>query len=197
MATIVIAVLIMASVVFGVSAAAKVRSPVAYRLFSTSIADTGLLPGTMLRQAAAALTVAEAVIAAGAAASAGLMCAGTPGAVRAAQFALIAAIVLTATLVTGVAVVIHRGVRASCACFGASAGQPLGTIHLIRNVVLDSLLLGGLVSAGFAGTAIAVAAAALAVACGVTTALLFIRWEDLAGLLVPVTPAQNRIRSGQ
>jgi hypothetical protein len=180
-------VLVLASIVFCVSATAKLRSQAAYRQFRTAIADTGLLPRSLRPQITAALAAAEAVTAAGLVTAAAMMYAAVPGAVRAAQAAIIGAVLLTTALSAGVAAVIHRGVLAPCACFGASSEQPLGTSHLIRNSSLLALLLAGLAGSLFAGPATQVPAAATDAFAGSVIALLLIRWEDLASLLTPVT----------
>ena len=74
---------------------------------------------------------------------------------------------LTATLTAGVAVVIRRGTRARCACFGAGSTRPLGGAHLFRNLALLAVLAFGLASnplghghPGPAGTLAAAAAGA-------------------------------------
>lgn len=178
-------VLVMAGVVFCVSATAKLRSPAAYRRFGAAIADTGLLPPSRRPQITAALAVTEAVTAAGLVTAATLMYAAGPGAVQTAQAALAAAVLLTAALSAGVAVVIRRGVVAPCACFGAASAQPLGTSHLIRNLTLLVVLLAGLAGTLFATPSTQPSAAAVGAFAGTVIALLLARWEDLASLLAP------------
>jgi hypothetical protein len=192
MVNIVAGVLVMAAAVFGAAAGAKLRGPGAFRRFRAAIAGTGLVPRSALPWATAALAVTEAGTAAGLLAAAALVDASTPAGVRAAQAALAVAAVLTAVLIAGVAVVMRRGVAARCACFGAASGQPLGTTHLVRNIVLLALLLAGLAGSPFAshatptGAGVAAITALLTAVAGGTVALVLIRWEDLAALVLPM-----------
>lgn len=201
MGNVVAGVLVMAAAVFGASAGAKLHRRSAFRRFRAAIAGIGLVPRAALPWATAGLAVTEAGTAAGllaaavlvdAPASAGLVDASASAGVRAAQVALAVAAVLTAVLIAGVAVVIRRGVAARCACFGAASGQPLGTTHLVRNIVLLALLLAGLAGSPFASHAAPTGAGAAAVTAlltavvGGTVALVLIRWEDLAALVLPM-----------
>jgi hypothetical protein len=210
MGNVVAGVLVMAAAVFGASAGAKLRGPGAFRRFRAAIAGTGLVPRAALPWVTAALAATEAATAAGLLAaavlvdtpasaglvdtpvSAGLVDASASAGVRAAQAALAVAAVLTAVLIAGVAVVMRRGVATRCACFGAASGQPLGTTHLVRNIVLLALLLAGLAGSPFASNAAPTGAGAAAVTAlltavvGGTVALVLIRWEDLAALVLPM-----------
>ncbi|HET7018612.1 MAG TPA: MauE/DoxX family redox-associated membrane protein [Streptosporangiaceae bacterium] len=163
---------VMAALVFGASAAAKLASRNAYRRYRAAMA--GLLPPAL----AGGLAAAELAVALG------LGAAAITGA--RAPVALGAAALLTCLLIAGVAVMIRRGVRARCACFGTS--EPIGVTHLVRNLTLLGLVLAGLAaSLSGAGTRQA-AAAVMAVVAGGCLALLIVRWEDLAVLVTPVTP---------
>ena len=113
-----VAVLSLAACVLAASAAAKLRSRRAYRLFRDGLGETRLLPEHLLSPAAAALVGAEALIAAGLTAAAVLTATAAPGAIPLADCALAAAAFLILLLAAGIAVVMHRGTRAHCAGAG-------------------------------------------------------------------------------
>lgn len=181
-----VAILILAACVFAASATAKLRSRAAYRTFRAGLRETALMPERLLPAAAAALPGAEAVTAAGLVTAAVLVATAGTGANPAAEAVLTVACLLTAALTAGVAVVIRRGTRARCACFGGGSARPLGGAHLFRNLALLAVLACGLVGnpmghghPGLVGTLVAVTAGAVA-------ALVFICWEDLAELFAPI-----------
>jgi hypothetical protein len=139
------AVLVMAALVFGASAAAKLAGRAAFRRFRAAMASTGLLQGRQGRQGwlgwlgwlvTAVLAVAELLIALGLAAAVVLVIAGAPGRGAVVVTALGLAALLTCVLVAGVAVLIRREVRTQCACFGATDSEPIGGRHLVRNLTL-------------------------------------------------------------
>jgi len=203
-----IAVLCLAGSVFAASSAGKLSSRVAYRSFRDSLAGSGLIPRraapgvaalagaespTAAGLLAAALAGAEAATAAGLLAAAGLTAAAAPGAAWLAGAALTAAALLTALLALGVALIVRRGTRVSCACFGVPARQPLGRVHLARNLCLLAVACAGLAGVPLAHGRPPAAAAVLAGVTGAIAALLFVRWEDLAGLFAPLpAPAARR-----
>jgi hypothetical protein len=188
--------------VFAASAAAKLSSRRAYRAFRDGLAESRLFPARLVPAVAASLAAAEAVLAGGLLAAAGLTTVAAPGAAWLAESALAVAAVLTAGLAVGVALVVRRGTRARCACFGARSARPLGRVHLARNLCLLAVVGAGLagipVARGHAGSA----GAALAAVAGAVTALMFIYWDDLAGLFRPITappapvPAGRRLADG-
>ncbi len=180
-----LAMLALGAWVFTISAAAKVRGRRAYRAFAAGLRESGLVPGRALPATAAALAGGEAAIGAGLAGAVAAELATGRGAVPWAEAALALAAALTAVLAAGVAVVVRRGTQASCACFGARPGRPLGRAHLARNLVLLAALGTGLVTSPLAGGSGPPAAAALGVAAGSVAALVIIRWEDLADLFSP------------
>jgi hypothetical protein len=207
MVNVVAGVLVMTAAVFGASAGTKLRGPSAFRRFRAAIAATGLVPRFALPWVTAALAVTEAGAAAGLVVAAALVdspASTVPASagVLVAQAALAVAAVLTAMLITGVAVVIHRGVAARCACFGAASGQPLAGTHLVRNVVLMVLLLAGLAGSLFARHApatpgVLAVTAVLTAVVGGTIGLVLIRWEDLAVLVVPVRGPAAQVQPGR
>lgn len=183
------AVLVMTACVFAASAASKLRSRQAYLAFRAGLGEAALVPPPVLPVTAALLAGAEAVLAAALTAAAVAVLAAAPGASWLAGSALAAAAGLMVVLLAGVTVVVRRGTRARCACFGASS-QPLGLTHVVRNACLLAVLAGGLAALPLAGGRAAVAGMALAVAGGLVLSLLFIRWDDLTGLFAPM-PAER------
>ena len=181
-----IAAFSLAGCVYVASAATKLRGRRAYRSFRDGLRETGLVPGRQLPAIAAMLCAAEAVIAAGLITAGALTAAAAPGATLLAESALAAAAALTAVLAAGVAVVIRRGIRARCACFGADTGRPLGLAHLVRNLSLLTVLCAGMAAVLLTHGRPASAGVAVAVAAGALAAVLFIRWEDLAELFAPI-----------
>jgi len=181
-----IAALSLVGCVLAASAVTKLRSPRAYRAFREGLRETGVAPGRMLPAITAALCGAEAIIAAGLITAGALTAASAPGAIVLAEAALAAAAVLTAVLATGVVVVIRRGTRARCPCFGADSGRPLGRLHLLRNLSLLAVVGAGLAAVLLTRGHPALAGMAVAAAAGALAALLFIRWEDLAELFAPI-----------
>jgi len=185
-----IAILSLAACVFAASAAAKLRSRRAYQSFRAGLRDTALMPERLLPVAVAALPGAEAVTATSLATTAVLAATAGSGANPAAEAALTCAGLLTAALVAGVAVVMRRGTRAHCACFGTGAGRPLGGAHLIRNLALLAVLATGVAGTPLGHGRPALVGTVVAAAAGAVAALVFIRWEELAELLAPIPSAR-------
>ncbi len=183
----VLAVLGTALGVFAVSSVSKLRGRAAYLDYLASLRDTTLLSERALPGAAVLLVTGEAIVAVAAAFAVALVVAGLAGVMAAAGLALALACVLTAVLAAGVTVVLRRGITATCACFGARAGRPLGPSHLIRNVSLLVVLLAGLACVPFASARPSAPGSLLALAGGLVAALLFARWDDLAYLFSPAT----------
>lgn len=180
------ATLSLAAFIFAASAAGKLRGRQAYRSFRGGLAETALLPRRFLPAAAAVLASAEAAAAAGLAAALVATAAGA-SAKPAAEAVLTAAITLTAVLAAGVARVVRRGTAARCHCFGARPGRPLGPVHLTRNLTLLGVLAAGLVASMLGRGDPAAGATAVAVTADGAGALLFTRWEEIAGLFAPVS----------
>jgi hypothetical protein len=192
------AVLSLAACVFWASAAAKLRSRKAFRLFRDGLLATGLLPRHLLSPAVAVLVGAEALVAAGLSAAAVLIAASVPGAISLAEFALAGTALLISLLAVGVAVVIRRGTQATCACFGPGSGRQLGRAHLVRNLSLLAVICAGLAGVPLVHGRPAVAGAVLGAMAGAVAALLFIRWDDLAELFTPsMSAAQAAGRAGR
>lgn len=181
-----VAVLSLLGCVFAASVGPKLRGRQAYRSFSDGLRETALVPTGLLPVTVIALVGAEAVAAAGLTAAALAVTFAGPGSILFAELALAAAAGLTAALVAGVAVVIRRGTRARCHCFGAGSERPLGRAHLIRNLSLLTVAAAGLAGTPLAHAGLAPAAAAVAAIAGALAAQLFVRWDDLAELFAPI-----------
>lgn len=181
-----IVVLSLVGCVFAASAAAKLNGRLAYRSFRDGLGETGLIPASLLPTAAGLLSLAEAIVAGALLAASGLTAAAVPGAAWPAESALVAAAALTVVLAAGVAVVVRRGTRAHCACFGARSARPIGRLHLARNLCLLTVIGAGLAGIPLSSSDAGAAGAVLAVAAGAVAALLLIRWDDLAELFMPV-----------
>jgi hypothetical protein len=189
MSDVLIVVLSLVGSVFAVSATAKLAGRPAYRSFRDGLGEARVIPGRLLPSVALLLCAAEAATA-GCLISAGmLVAAGTPGAFPLAGAGLGAAAVLSAVLAGGVALVIRRGTRARCSCFGAASSRPLGRVHLVRNLALLAVACAGLAAAATPSGHPAPATLLLAVGGGVAGALVFIRWDDLADLFTPIAPS--------
>jgi hypothetical protein len=183
--------LAVAAIVYGQSAAAKLRGRRAYHDYQAGLAETALLPRRHLILAAAALAAAETAVTC-AACSAMVAMLLLPGAQVISEAALAGALILTAVLAAGIWRVIRRGTRARCACFGAASLRPLGAVHLTRNLGLLGLMAAGLIGAligglgpGRPGLAIAV----VAVTGGAVAGLLIIHFEGIIFLFEPADSA--------
>jgi hypothetical protein len=190
-ADLLIAVLVLTGCVYGTSAAAKLGGRRAYRSYRAGLGEAGLVPARLLPATAAALAAGETAAAAGLAAAAVLTAVAGPGAVTVTAVSLSGAALLTAILAAGVAVVVHRGTRARCACFGAasggSAGRPLGRAHLLRNLGLLAVVAAGLAADAVTAGRPAPAGAVLAALAGAVAAVLLVRLDDLVAVFTPVS----------
>jgi hypothetical protein len=171
----------MLGTVFAVSVVSKVRSRAAWQSLRAWLADMPFRP-LGLKGMPRALVTAEAAVVA--------LAAAVPLA------GLIAGAVLALALAAGLSVVVRRGSREPCHCFGASS-EPLSSQHVIRNGLLLALAAAGVVCAVIAGHAPGPAESMLAVIAGLAAALLIIFFGDIAALLthgsdVPVTTATRR-----
>ena len=191
MADLLIAVLIMTCCVYGTSAAAKLGSRRAYRSYRAGLGEARLVPARLLPAMAAALAAGETAVTAGLTAAAVLTAVAGPGAVTVTAVSLSGAALLTAILAAGVAVVVRRGTRARCACFGAasggSAGRLLGRVHLVRNLGLLAVVCAGLAADGVANDRPAPAGMVTAALAGAVTAVLLVRLDDLIAVFTPVS----------
>lgn len=90
------------------------------------------------------------------------------------------AAMLLAAFATAIAVAVRRGRHATCRCFGPSSA-PIGPRHLVRNGVLLTVAVLGLLSPGGLPPAGGIALAAFA---GLVGAILIVAVDDIADLLV-------------
>ncbi|MBL6277301.1 redoxin domain-containing protein [Micromonospora fiedleri] len=118
----------------GWALAGKVRNRAAFATFRAS------LPRTVGVPAARAGALAVAVLAAEALTVAALLAAVTVPALAPTAFAL--ATGLFAAFTVAVAGMVRRGVREPCRCFGVTE-RPPGPAHVIRNLLLTAVALGG------------------------------------------------------
>jgi len=158
-------------VVFAASVVGKARSRESFRSFARSLGDLEMMPASALGPAALTLTAAEAVIC--------VLLAPEPTY----RLGLLLAAILLGVFAGAIGWTVRRGVQASCHCFGA-AGRSLGTVHVVRNVVLAAAAIAALV--GSPGN-VDLVGAALALASGVVAALLIVRFDDIADLFAPST----------
>ncbi|MEU5259329.1 MauE/DoxX family redox-associated membrane protein [Amycolatopsis sp. NPDC021455] len=155
------------AIVFAVSALSKVRGRAAFAGFVTSLRPFGFVSARRTVWLAGAIAFAEGTVAA---ALAVLPWAGC----------LLAA-ALAAVFAAGLTSRIRRGIRAECACFGASS-QPIGYGHVVRSACLVLLALAGLPGVWGPVASPDPAAGLLALACGSLVAVLVIRLDDLLDL---------------
>lgn len=169
--------------VFAVAVVGKVRGRSRLREFRRSLVATGLVPRRWATPAAAAVLAAETVT---------LVLILVP-VTRPVGFA--SAVVVMAGFATGVWLVVRRGVRADCRCFGA-AGGPLSGVHLWRNLTLLGVSLAGLVASLSGATPVDPRAPVLlpVAVAAVVVAVLLIRAEDVAALVRPAAAPRGARR---
>jgi hypothetical protein len=156
-----------AATVLTVALGAKLSSRTAFALFADSLRPVvGTPSGRASAAAAAALAMAEALVV--------VVLAALPGA----HAGLVAAAVLLAAFSAVIALTMSTGRVATCRCFGAS-DEPLGVLHLIRNLGLAGFCLVPVMLDG--GSAVdRVDVAAAVIATGVALGVRVTRAEDLA-----------------
>nr|WP_051865080.1 MauE/DoxX family redox-associated membrane protein [Streptosporangium roseum] len=164
--------------VFVIALAGKVRGRAGFDEFVGSIVALGMFPRAGSVMAAYAVLGAEAVV---------ILSLALPSTVL---LGFAAAMALLAALTAGILAAMRRGRRAPCRCFGASAA-PLGTAHVVRNLVL--LLAGGAgltagAVAGDAGAGAHPAGLVLALVTAAVGVLLVVRLDDLLGLFTTSAP---------
>ncbi|MCX4774949.1 MULTISPECIES: MauE/DoxX family redox-associated membrane protein [unclassified Streptomyces] len=170
-------------VVFLVSFISKVRSRDAFRTFGAFLRDLRLLPTPLVRPVALGIAVAECAVC-------GLLAAPFP-APAAAGFTI--AVALLTVFTAGIALLLRRGVRAPCQCFGESA-VPIGLRHVVRNVLL-AVLAGVGLSTAFAAGPPQVGGAVVATLAGLLLGGLTVSLDDLVELFQPVNSSvPNRLR---
>lgn len=175
--------------VFGVSASGKVGRS-AFRDFVTSAGPLKVLPRPFRSAAALAVLVVELALTVTLFAGMAVTARPALAPVAAVVFAAAAALLLAFTV--AIAMMLRRGEREGCRCFGAKA-TPLGPAHLIRNALLLAVALAGLLAVGDLEASIEPAGAVLACAAGLVAGLLVTRFDDLTDLFrTPETSARGR-----
>ena len=153
------------------SAVGKVRSGSAFGAFAASVREFGVLPAawTRGRVAAGVVVAVEALVPllllTGATAPAGLA---------------VAALLLTG-LAGAVALVVRRGARVACLCFGTSA-TPLARRHVVRNAALALAAAVGAVAASAPAQPADPVGGAVAAAAGLVVAGLVVAMDDIVEL---------------
>lgn len=156
-------------IVLAISAFSKLRSAGSFRAFAGWLASLPL-PGMSARPAAVFLTATET-------ATVLLL---VPA--RTATAGLVLAAVMFAVFSCGIWAVVRRGASAPCRCFGTSL-VPLGTAHVLRNVVLCLIAVTG--AAGSGRTAMVPAGIILTVAVAAAAAVPVLFLDDLLALIRP------------
>ncbi|MEU9497949.1 MauE/DoxX family redox-associated membrane protein [Streptomyces sp. NPDC048196] len=168
------------AVVFGAAALGKLRGRAAFSRFAQSLTTWDLLPAGWVRPCAVIVAASEVVVL--------LLLLASPLAAPAGPVGFLLAAGLLLAFTAGAALMVARGVRAVCRCFGAS-GTPMGRLHVLRNGVLTLIAAAGVL--GSSGIqAVAPAYGAVAVAGGAVVGALVTRLEDLAALFRPSLPAR-------
>lgn len=177
MSQLLVATTIVVWLVFAGAVVGKLRSRARLREFRQSLVATGLVPRRWATGAATTVLAAE---------TATLALLLLPGTTPV-GFAL--ATVVMAGFSTGVWLVVRRGVRADCRCFGG-AGGPLNRLHLGRNLALLGVSLTGLVASlnTLAPTDLRSPALLPVAVAAAVVAVLLIRVEDVAALARPAAP---------
>lgn len=167
------------ALVFLASTVSKLRGRHGFAGFVQAVRDIRLVPGRLVPAVARAVVGLEGLT---------TILLTSPGFGAAGE--ALAALMLTA-FTTVVVVLLRRGVRARCACFGGS-GTTFGPRHVMRNGCLLVLAVGSLLSSSgwwpqttppsAPGIAVAVLLAGL-------IAVLVIKMDDLAAILTRTRPA--------
>lgn len=161
------------AVVFAISAVGKVRAAPVRLAFRRSLADMAVLPARAVGTVAAAVPVLEAAV---------VVLIVLPST---AVLGCLLALALLVTFTTGIVIVLRRGMRAGCLCFGTTE-RPYGRRHLVRNGLLTAAALAGALTTGHP---IDLPGALIAIAAGVIAALVLVTFEELLDLFA--TPARG------
>jgi hypothetical protein len=153
-------------VVFAISAAGKVRTAPVRLAFRRTLADMVVLPAHAVRPVAAAVPVVEAAV---------VVLIVMPST---AVLGCLLALALLAVFTTGIVMVLRRGTRAGCLCFGTTE-RPYGPRHLVRNGLLAATALAG---AAASGQPADLPGALIAIATGVLAALVLVTFDEMLDL---------------
>jgi hypothetical protein len=106
-------------------------------------------------------------------------------------FGSVAGFVLATLLLVGFTLAVRWAKPATCNCFGTVA--PLGRRHLVRNAVLATAALTGVV---LAGAPVTLPAVILGGPLGVLSAAVLVRLDDFAVLFRPAARSGRAVRPG-
>jgi hypothetical protein len=158
---------VLIAVVFAVSAFSKLRSRPSYRAFALWLAGLPVLSARGRKGAAPAVAAAEVGI---------VLLLALPWTVRA---GLLAATAALAVFTAGTLVILRRGVREPCQCFGA-ATVPMGARHVVRNALLCVVAAVG--ASGPATAAMRGSGVALSLAMAAVAAMIVLFLDELTAL---------------
>ncbi|MET7469822.1 MauE/DoxX family redox-associated membrane protein [Micromonospora sp. NPDC005686] len=168
------------ALVFVASAVGKIKSGAAFVAFRKGLADMRVLPKAVVPTVAVAVVVGEIITVV----LLGLPSAGTGTA------GFVLAIVLLASFTAAIGLVLARGTRVACPCFGGSAVD-FGRRHLVRNGLLLAIGFAGLVG-GASDAPLALPAVLLSIGGAVVIAVVVVAFEDIAEVLAPSPGAGAR-----
>jgi hypothetical protein len=161
------------AVVFAISAVGKLRTAAARAAFRRSVADMAVLPARAVGPVAAAVPIVEA--------AAVVLLVVPPTATLGSVLAL----GLLALFTSGIVIVLRRGTRAGCLCFGTTE-RLYGPRHLVRNGVLAAAALAIAVLSEHPADLLA---ALIAITAGAVAALVLVMSDELLDLFG--TPAHR------
>lgn len=163
--------------VFVVSAWSKLKSPAEFAAFTRSVRRLGVLPdGALARVAAIGIAAAEVVVP---------VLVAIPWGVSVVA-GYVAAVFMLSAFTVGIALSLRRGDRTPCGCFGRSP-VPLGGRHVVRNLLLVAIALGGLAATVTGTGADDLGIATVAAVAGLVVGALLTVAEDITELVSPST----------
>jgi len=154
-----------------------------FRVFVATAGPLSLLPRKWRWTAATAATVAESATVVALVAGGVMAVVGAGRAVLLLGF--LGAAVLLLVFTTAIGVLLRRGERAPCHCFGVR-DAPLGRAQVVRNVLLLAPAVTGFLAAGSGGYA--APGVVLAVLAGASMAALLVLFDDLVALFSIAPP---------
>jgi hypothetical protein len=160
------------AVVFAVSAVGKLRTAAVRAAFRRSVADMAVLPARAVGPVAATVPIAEAVA---------VVLLVMP---QTAALGCVLALALIAAFTAGIVIVLRRGTRAVCLCFGTTE-RPYRPRHLVRNGLLAAAALAGVL---LSGHPIDLVAALIMIAGGAVAALVLVVFDELLELFAASAP---------
>ncbi len=160
--------------VFAVAAVSKVSGRAAFDAFRISLRQMGVIPAGWADRAARVTPIVE---------TAAVVLIALPWRGTVAAGFTVAAGLLTVFAVA-IGVVVHRGERVACRCFGASAA-PLTRRHIARNVALIAMCAVGVVGVVSPSGSVRLAGALVAGFAGLVAGTLVTVLDDIVALFAP------------